>query len=149
VLSPSPEKAVPALALFTAAAAVIVGALAAPSLGPGVWALALIPLLVAAWTWRVRLDRAEQALRHSEARKAAVLRASPDAIVAIDDRGRVIEFNPAAEAVFGYSRAAAVGRPMADLIIPARLRDTYRAGLGRSLTTGVPTVVGKRLELTA
>jgi signal transduction histidine kinase len=50
------------------------------------------------------------------ARHAAFLEAAPDAIITMDDSGKVVEFNPAAEAIFGYSRAVAVGRQMAELI---------------------------------
>src|SRR5205823_5709398 len=60
--------------------------------------------------------RAEAALRESEARKTAILETALDAIITIDHHGRILEFNPAAEAVFGYTRDEAVGRPMAELI---------------------------------
>jgi PAS domain S-box-containing protein len=49
--------------------------------------------------------RASDALRQSEARKAAILDSSFDAIVSIDHRGAIAEFNPAAERLFGFARA--------------------------------------------
>src|SRR5919201_4436915 len=67
--------------------------------------------------------RAEEAVRASEARKAAMLEASLDSIVSMDHAGRVIEFNAAAEQTFGYSSDEAIGREMAELIIPPGLRD--------------------------
>src|SRR3712207_966085 len=69
--------------------------------------------------------RAEESLRESEARKAAILEAALDAIVTIDHEGRIVEFNPAAERTFGYRRAAVVGQPLADLIIPPAYRDRH------------------------
>ena len=63
--------------------------------------------------------RTEAAVRESEARKRAMLEAALDAVITIDHRGEVIEFNPAAERTFGYSREEAVGREMAELIVPA------------------------------
>jgi len=45
-----------------------------------------------------------------EARYAAIFETSPDAIIAIDQAGKIIEWNPAAEAIFGYTRALAMGR---------------------------------------
>jgi len=50
--------------------------------------------------------------RESEARKSAILEATLDSIIAMDDRGMVTEFNPAAEQTFGYSRDEAIGREM-------------------------------------
>src|SRR5688572_25769494 len=47
----------------------------------------------------------ESELREIEARKAAMLESAIDAVVAIDHRGLITEFNPTAERVFGYSRA--------------------------------------------
>ena len=93
--------------------------------------------------------RAEQAVRRSEARKAAMLEASLDCIVTMDHRGRVVEFNAAAERTFGYAADEVVGREMAALIIPPALRERHRAGLKRYLSTGERQVIGRRLEITA
>jgi PAS domain S-box-containing protein len=92
---------------------------------------------------------AEAAGRQSEARKHAILEAALDAIVLMDDEGRVVEFNPAAEAMFGYARAEVLARPLADVIIPARLRGVHEDGLARFLATGEGAVVGRRVESTA
>ena len=80
--------------------------------------------------------RAEDALRASEARKSAMIEAALDAIVTIDEKGRVLEFNSAAERTFGYTRACALGKLMADLIIPPSLRERHREGMARHLATG-------------
>src|SRR5439155_139478 len=64
-------------------------------------------------------------------------------------QGRVLEFNRAAEQTFGYSTEEAIGREMAELIIPPSLRDAHRKGLKRYLETGYAVVIGKRLEITA
>lgn len=92
---------------------------------------------------------AEAALRQSEARKAAVLDSVFDCIITIDANGRVIEFNAAAERTFGYTKAEAIGRALADLIIPPQLRDAHLAGLARYLATGEAPVLGKLIEVTA
>ena len=94
-------------------------------------------------------EAANDALRNSEKRKGAMLEASLDAVVMMDHRGDVVEFNAAAEALFGYSRAQAVGRPLADLLIPQRLRDRHRQGLESYLATGNGPVIGRRIELPA
>jgi len=93
--------------------------------------------------------RAEQELQQSERRKSAILETALDAIVTIDHRGTVLEWNAAAEATFGYSRAEAVGRELAALVIPAVAREAHRQGLARALATGVGPLLGKRVEMTA
>jgi PAS domain S-box-containing protein len=87
--------------------------------------------------------------RASEARMTAILGAALDPIIVMDYRGRVTEFNPAAERTFGYPKSQAVGREMAELIVPPRLREAHRAGLARYLATGEARVLGKRVETKA
>jgi hypothetical protein len=77
-----------------------------------------------------------------------MLEAALDAVVAIDQEGRISEFNPAAERTFGHRRADVVGRPIVDTIIPPDLRDRHRRGFARYLATGESTILGRRLQLT-
>jgi len=93
--------------------------------------------------------RAEEVLRQSEARKTAILDSALDCIVTIDHRGRITEFNPAAERVFGYRRDEAVGKHLADAIVPPSLREQHRVGFARYLATGEAHMLGKRIEMTA
>jgi diguanylate cyclase (GGDEF)-like protein/PAS domain S-box-containing protein len=93
--------------------------------------------------------QAEEALRESEARARAVVESALDAIVTIDRQGRVLEFNPAAERIFGYTREEALGQEMASLIIPPHLRGAHRRGLARYLLTGEARVLGRRIEVVA
>jgi PAS domain S-box-containing protein len=93
--------------------------------------------------------RAVAALSQSEARKAAVLDSVLDCIVTMDADGMVIEFNAAAERTFGFTKAEAIGRSLADLIIPPRLRAAHTAGLARYLATGEGPLLAKLLEITA
>jgi diguanylate cyclase (GGDEF)-like protein/PAS domain S-box-containing protein len=91
----------------------------------------------------------EQDVAESEARKAGILEAVLDCIMTIDHRGRIVEFNPAAERTFGYRRADVVGREMAQLIIPAALRAAHREGMARYLAAGVGGAIDRRFETTA
>jgi len=93
--------------------------------------------------------RSERALRESESRKGAILDASLDAILTMDHEGRIVEFNPAAERCFGYTRGQAIGAKMAELIVPPELRERHREGLRRYLATRQGKILGKRLELPA
>ncbi len=79
----------------------------------------------------------------------AVLRVSLDAIISIDAYGVVLEFNPAAERLFGYTRDDAVGADMAELIIPPARREAHRNGLRRLLEGGDGRLLEKRIELDA
>jgi PAS domain S-box-containing protein len=78
-----------------------------------------------------------------------VLAAALDGVMTIDADGRVVELNPAAEEIFGYSRAKALGRPLAELVIPPEHRAAHRAGLERAVAEGQSWVLGRRVELTA
>jgi len=77
----------------------------------------------------------------------AILDSALDCIIAMDARGHVLEFNPAAERVFGYSREEAIGQELASLIIPPSLRERHRQGLKRYLKTGEGPVLGRRIEI--
>jgi len=80
---------------------------------------------------------------------ASVIRSSLDCVIVTDEAGMVVEFNPAAEATFGYSRAAAVGRPIVELIVPRHLRKAHIAGQTAYLAGGDPRLLGRRVEQTA
>jgi PAS domain S-box-containing protein len=95
----------------------------------------------------LRRQRVDNAVRLSEARLRAVLAAALDAVVIADVNGVVLEFNPAACATFGYQREQAVGRELAELIIPPELRARHREGLARYLRTEKPRVLDRRIEI--
>ena len=89
----------------------------------------------------------QSARDESERLKAALLDGALDCVVAIDDRGRVLEFNRAAEVTFGYTADEAIGSELADLVAPPDLRDEYRWELDpRPRNEEMP---GRRVELTA
>ena len=85
----------------------------------------------------------------AEALNRAILESALDCIITMDASGRVREFNPAAERVFGFSRAEAVGKELAELIIPWRMRKQHRRGLAHYLKTGEGPLLGKRIEIAA
>ena len=93
--------------------------------------------------------RAEAGLQRSEAHTKAIVQSSLDCIVTIDHQGKIREFNPAAEVVFGYPRAKVLGMELAEVIIPPSLRERHRQGMTRYLATGEARVMGKRIEIVA
>jgi two-component system cell cycle sensor histidine kinase/response regulator CckA len=87
--------------------------------------------------------------QRAEARARAVMEAALDAVITIDGEGRILEFNPAAEATFGHRRADVLGAQMAELLIPPSLRSAHHRGLEKYLATGEGPVIGRRVELSA
>ncbi|HET7293965.1 MAG TPA: PAS domain S-box protein [Vicinamibacteria bacterium] len=95
------------------------------------------------------LEEAAGALRASEERSRAILETAHDAFVAMDRDGLITAWNAQAEATFGYQRSEALGRPVAQTIVPPEQRGAHTRGLQRYLASGEGPVLGKRIELTA
>jgi PAS domain S-box-containing protein len=93
--------------------------------------------------------RREAALRESETQLRAILEGALDAVVGMDANGDVIDWNAQAEATFGYTRAEAVGRRLAELIIPSPLREAHYKGLERYFETGEAPILNRRVEVEA
>jgi PAS domain S-box-containing protein len=78
---------------------------------------------------------------------AAVARSSLDALITIDYNGDIVEFGPSAEALFGYSREEAMGRPVAEVVVPPEMRQLHADGMQRYRETGHGPVLNKRVEV--
>ncbi|MAZ66075.1 MAG: hypothetical protein CMF25_03100 [Kangiellaceae bacterium] len=91
----------------------------------------------------------EAQAKFNEAIKSGMLESSLSAVISINQKGRVVEFNPAAEKMFGYSRQEAMDQNIAYLILPERYRKAHHQGMKRYIATGEHNVLGKRIELTA
>lgn len=72
-----------------------------------------------------------------------------DPFVSIDDHGRIIGWNKAAEDTFGWPSADVMGLPLAATIIPKRHRDHHLSGVARYLATGRSSILNQRVELVA
>jgi PAS domain S-box-containing protein len=79
----------------------------------------------------------------------AILRSALDSIICMDEDGRIIEFNQAAETTFGYRKEAVLGKLLADMIIPPRLRAAHMKGLSHYLETGEGPIIDRRRQVTA
>jgi PAS domain S-box-containing protein len=93
--------------------------------------------------------RGKARIARLEALRGAILDAALDCIVTTSDDDKIVEWNRACERVFGHSREQAIGRDMAELIIPPQYLEDHRKGMRRYLATGEGPVLGKRLELEA
>ena len=96
-----------------------------------------------------RIAEQHRALAESEVRVRAVLDSALSAVVVIDAAGLIVEWNPRAEHMFGWSAAVTVGRALDQIIIPPKFRDAHRAGMARYLATGTSRMLNRQLELTA
>ena len=122
--------------------------LAMAVIGSGMLA-SLTVLLVALF----RLNRSEgasrralQTLRDSEARSRAVSENATDAIVTIDAADRIVDWNPAAERMFGHTREQACGQSLT-MMMPARLRQRHSDGLRQRLDDGGRPLGGRAIEV--
>jgi PAS domain S-box-containing protein len=119
------------------------------------WAL----LALGAWTTRRSLLRDEQlsrdlavalaATQASESRKLAILQSSLDAIVTVGTDGRVVEFNAAAEAMFGHPVAQVLGQKWYEVMVPPIHRHAHQAGMAHYLATGDARGLNRRIEIDA
>ena len=91
----------------------------------------------------------ETLLQDSERRKSAMLEASLDAVIGTDSYGVVLEWNASATEMFGYPKAVALGKNIADLIMPGHLKPRHLEAIERHRNTGIGHIAGKRVELTA
>jgi PAS domain S-box-containing protein len=83
-----------------------------------------------------------------EARFRLIVETALDAVITMDAAGNITDWSPQAETVFGWTHEEAIGRSLADTIIPERYREAHRHGLAQFLATGEGRVLNKRLELT-
>ncbi len=94
-------------------------------------------------------SKAELALRDSEEKFKGLAASAQDAIIMIDQEGKVAFWNNAAERVFGYSSREILGREMHLLLAPAAYRDHYQKGFLNFSRTGEGPFIGKLMEVTA
>ncbi len=96
-----------------------------------------------------RHEQAGEALLTGKEQARAIFETAHDAYVAIDPGSTILEWNRKAEHIFGWSSEDAIGRNLADTIIPARYREAHFRGIQRFLASGEGPVLRKRIELVA
>lgn len=92
-------------------------------------------------------QRAEAALRASQARLAGVVELAEDAIISVDATQRITMFNQGAEKIFGYAALEMLGQPL-DRLLPARFQHLHRghvAGFAHAPET--TRMMGERREV--
>jgi PAS domain S-box-containing protein len=89
-----------------------------------------------------------ESTRARDLAQRAYLDVALDAVIVADEEGRIVEFNPAAERIFGYARVDALGQTLAELIVPPSLRAQHSDAFARFVATGKGRLLGRRLEMT-
>ena len=93
--------------------------------------------------------RAEGVLRRVEQQARSIVDSALDAVVGIDSDGVIRDWNNEAEEIFGWTRLEALGRRMAETIIPLRYRSAHEIGMQHFFRTGEGPVLSRRIEITA
>jgi PAS domain S-box-containing protein len=96
-----------------------------------------------------RIQQQDRTVRDSEARVRAVLNSALSAVIVIDVTGKVIDWNPRAEHMFGWTRAETFGQELAEMIVPPAHRQAHRNGLQHYRATGEGPVLNRLIELSA
>jgi two-component system sensor histidine kinase/response regulator len=106
------------------------------------------------WRWRQvyffkeQVEMAQQLL-DSQANLSAITNSAQDAILMMDDQGRLTYWNPAAERIFGHAAADVIGTNLHDLIAPQRYHEAHHAAFSGFIHTGKGAAVDQTLELQA
>lgn len=93
--------------------------------------------------------RAEEALRESEEKFRSITTAALDAIVSMDELGRIYYMNKAGERIFGYTAEDVIGKDLHALLVPEKYYDAYKKGFGIFKAAGKGKVIGKVVEFSA
>src|SRR5580658_10500378 len=95
------------------------------------------------------LKQSRDDLRRADERTRLIIETALDAVVTMDSQGLITSWNRQAEIIFGWTRAEATGRRMADMIIPEQHRAAHDLGLRRFLVTGEGPILRRRIEILA
>ena len=93
--------------------------------------------------------QAEKKLEESDKRLKAFFSSGPDAVIMINEYQEIVEWNPKAEAIFGFTAKEISGKTLTETIIPPRYREAHINGMQHFLETGQGAIINKAVEITA
>jgi PAS domain S-box-containing protein len=88
-------------------------------------------------------------LQERDTKTQRIIDSALDAVLSIDERGNVTEWNAQAEQMFGWKRDEAVGRTLSEMLIPQQYRNAHDEGLQHFLNTGEGPLLNRRIEISA
>lgn len=91
----------------------------------------------------------QRRLRDNEIKLKLIFNTALDAVVTINEKGIITDWNTQAHKVFGFSPEDAIGQELGSLIIPHQHREAHTRGMKHFLKTGEGPVLNKRIEITA
>lgn len=92
---------------------------------------------------------ADERFKQITAQWKATLDGALDAVITMDEGGRITDWNPKAERIFGWSREEIVGRSLAETLIPEDQRQAHVEGLAHYIATGEGPLLNRVVELRA
>ncbi|GMR05436.1 MAG: hypothetical protein BMS9Abin25_0011 [Gammaproteobacteria bacterium] len=93
--------------------------------------------------------QAEAVLEDKEVRIRMIFESTLDALIVIDEKSVISEWNPQAETIFGWKKSEVIGRTLMETIIPPNFRERHQQGMKTLLATDAGPVLNRRMELTA
>ncbi len=94
----------------------------------------------------LRINRTLDTLRRSETRFRLTVQSTVEAVISVDERGRIVFWDDSATATFGHSAEEIIGKPL-DYIIPERLRSAHQRAFQRAVASGESIVLGKTVDV--
>lgn len=94
-------------------------------------------------------EEAERVRRGDDRRLKSILNSAYDAFIAINEQGRIIEWNLQAESSLGWKRDEVIDKDLVDIVIPKRYRDEHLRGFRQFLDGGKGPILNKRIEISA
>ena len=98
---------------------------------------------------RNNLRMSEQELVDAHTEIQTIFNASLDAVIIIDEEGKIVKWDPKAENLFGWKEDEVIGMSLTETIIPVRYREAHQNGMKHFLKTRQGAILGKTVEVQA
>lgn len=112
-----------------------------------------LPLMIDFAVYKHRVikekEASEIALRDSEEKFRSIAASVKDAIVFLDNSGRISFWNQAAEQIFGWKEEEILGLELYNVISPVHYRDYYKKGFSDYSANGKGDFIGRNIEIEA
>ncbi len=109
----------------------------------------LVVMMLLISVMQSKRNQAEAALLNNDIKLRSVINGALDGIVTIDETGALVEFNPAAERIFGYTKDEVMGKRLTEVMIPPSSRRAHETKHREFVLTGKKHIFDRRIELTA